>query len=97
MADWTEDELVQVIGEAQRRASVDPEFRQLAVTNTTAALAKITGRQLPANLSFQFHDNSGKTKHFVLPDPIAGIEELSEAELKSAAGGNTTVSGGWGR
>ena len=97
MADWTEDELVQLIGEAQRRASVDPEFRQLAITNTNAALAKITARQLPDNLSFQFHDNSGKTKHFVLPDPISGIEELSEEELQAAAAGTVSVSAGWSR
>jgi hypothetical protein len=95
MADWTDDELMQVVGEVLRRSSVDPEFRELALQDTTSAVAKVTPRKLPGEFAIQFHDNSGETKHFVLPDPIPGIEELSEEELKAAAGGQVNVS--WGR
>ncbi|MGH9916997.1 MAG: hypothetical protein ACRD63_17120 [Pyrinomonadaceae bacterium] len=44
-------------------------------------------KPLPENLAFVFHDNSGVLKHFPLPDPVPGIEELSEEELLAIAGG----------
>jgi hypothetical protein len=95
MADWTDDELMQVVEEVLRRSRIDPEFRELAVRDTKSAVATITPRQLPGEFGIQFHDNSGSTKHIVLPDPIVGIEELSEEDLKAAAGGQINIM--WGR
>ncbi len=95
MADWSNEEFTQVVGEVLRRSSVDPEFRALAVKDPTAAVAKVSPKPLPTGMNLQFHDNAGVTKHVVLPDPIAGIEELSEQELQAVAGGQINVS--WGR
>lgn len=95
MADWTEQELIQVVGEVLRRSTVDPEFRALAQKNPNAAVAKVTTRALPNDFTLQFHENSGSVKHFILPDPVAGIEELSEEDLKAVAGGGFQVA--WGR
>jgi bacteriocin-like protein len=60
-------------------------------------VAKVAPKPLPADVSLQFHDNTGNVKHITLPDPISGIEELSEKELQAVAGGNISVSTGWSR
>jgi bacteriocin-like protein len=97
MADWTEDELNQVVGEVLRRTSIDPEFRALALNEPIAAMGKVASKPLPVNLGVQFHDNSGDIKHITLPDPIPGIEELSEEELQAVAGGSISVTVKWSR
>lgn len=99
MADWTDDELNQVVGEVLRRTSIDPEFRALALKEPANAVGKVASKPLPANFGVQFHDNSGDVKHIALPDPIPGIEELSEEELQAVAGGSVGVSGtvSWSR
>ena len=97
MADWTDDELNQVVGEVLRRTSVDPEFRALALNDPAVAMGKVSPKPLPANLGLQFHDNSGGVKHVPLPDPIPGIEELSEEELQAVAGGSISVTVSWSR
>jgi bacteriocin-like protein len=97
MAEWTNDELNQVVGEVLRRTSIDPEFRALALNEPAQAMDKIASKPLPANLGVQFHDNSGDVKHIALPDPIPGIEELSEEELQAVAGGSIAITVTWSR
>src|ERR1700733_12885342 len=96
MADWSNDEITLLLSEVARRSSVDPEFRDLALTNPAAAIAKVSTRPLPQDLNIKFLDNSGSTKYFPLPDPIPGLEELSEAELLAIAGGGSSERGGVG-
>jgi hypothetical protein len=92
MADWTNNELEQALAEVARRSSVDLDFRTLALTDPLAALAKINSKPLPQDIkSIYFHDNSNGALHMSLPDPIPGIEELTEAELAAAAGAVTSI------
>jgi hypothetical protein len=93
MNEWTNDELTGVLSEIARRSTVDLEFRNLALKNPAAAIAKISTRPLPSSISIQFLDNSGSVKHFPLPDPVSEVEELSEAELAAIAGGDFFVTG----
>lgn len=87
MAEWTNDELQAVVSEVSRRASVDPDFRALAVKDGAAAIQTVAGRSGPANYTFRFVDNSGMEKVIPLIDPVPDLEELSEAELLAVAGG----------
>lgn len=91
MAEWTNEEFTGVLSEVARRSSVDMEFRKLALSDPSTALASVSTKPLPSDVSIQFLDNSGNVKYFPLPDPVADIEELSEAELEAIAGGDWTT------
>ena len=69
----------------------------MALNEPAIAMSKVSSKPLPTDLSVQFHDNSGDVKHIALPDPIPGIEELSEEELQAVAGGSISVSVKWSR
>ena len=88
MLEWTEEEAQRALDEIKKRSATDPEFRALALSNPTAAIAKVNNKNLPAGFQARFIDNSGTVKSFVLPDPIARVEELSDAELEGVAGGD---------
>lgn len=93
MSQWTREELQQALAAVARRATVDSDFRKLAIDNGMKAIAAINPKPLPADLDFRFVDNSGSTKVVALPDPIStSSEELSDAELAHAAGGTATSS-----
>ena len=95
MSQINEQELSAAIREVLKRAVADPSFRQLAVRDGKAAIAKATNKSLPEGLGIQFVDNHGKsTKTIVMPDPIANPEQLTEEELEVAAGGCTVSSCG---
>lgn len=81
------DAIFQVV----RRASVDPEFRSLALKDGNAALAKINPKLAP-DVDLRFLDRGNKnpmrvTLTMVLPD-LAEAGELSEEELRQVAGGS---------
>jgi hypothetical protein len=84
------NELNDAVFQVIRRASVDPEFRKLAVKDGNAALAKISPK-LDANVDLRFLDKSNEqaarmTLTMVLPD-LVETGELSEEELRQVAGG----------
>lgn len=89
-------ERVRILSEVRRRAAVDPEFRQLALTDAAAALAKIATK-VPGGTTYRFVDNSGPVKTIPLPNLIPETEELSDLELEKVAGGTWSVGSAWGR
>jgi len=91
MIDWTQEEADRTLAEIKKRSTTDPEFRALALSKPAAAIAKINSKKLPTGFQVKFIDNSGPVKSFVLPDPIARVEELSDAELEQAAGGDNNI------
>jgi hypothetical protein len=87
-------ELDDAVFQIVRRASVDPEFRALAVKDGNAALAKINPK-LSAGVDLRFLDRTNQnpmrmTLTLVLPD-LAEAGELSEEELRQVAGGASSV------
>lgn len=89
-------ELNEALFQVMRRATVDPEFRNLALKSGNAALDKInpTIKNPP---TVHFHDRSNPnplsvTLELVLPD-LAEAGELSEQELEQVAGGAYHVGG----
>ena len=95
------DNLQEIISEVLHRAGVDPKFRELAIKDSTAAVAKVTSKPLPSDISLKFVDNSGRVKTIPLPNLTSQVtqEDLSDAEIEMVAGGvmanTTSVSGGW--
>ena len=88
MSQTNEQGLSAAIREVLKRAVADPSFRQLAVRDGKAAIAKVTNKSLPEGLAVQFVDNHGKSiKTIVMPDPIVNPQLLTEEELEVAAGG----------
>jgi hypothetical protein len=89
MQQWSIDEAEQAIEQVVKRTMEDADFRQLALRDAHAALAKVNPKPLPAGYSVRFVDNAGASRTFVLPDPIPATAELSDAELEQVAGGFT--------
>jgi len=80
-----EQELNTAIREVLKRSVSDPDFRQLAIKNSSAALEKVGIKNATP---ITFVDNYGKSqKTVVLPDPIGNAESLTEEELERVAGG----------
>jgi hypothetical protein len=102
MQGWSEAEATRTVDEVKRRSLVDPMFRALALSNPSAAMAKVNPKPLPEKVQIrfvergadrdlsQFHQTGGAIT-VILPDLIAEAEELSDAELEKAAGGITII------
>jgi hypothetical protein len=91
MATWTQAEADNTLEEIKKRSMTDPEFRSLAVKDPKGAISKVNPKPLPTGFSVHFVDNSGTGKTIVLPDPVARVEELSDAELEEVAGGDNNI------
>jgi hypothetical protein len=99
--------LEQAIQKAVRLSSLDPLFRALALSNPTAALAKVHLYPVPAGCPVLFVEEgaevsevSPETRVVRLPRPDEGLgDELSDADLDQVAGGSDSsgsgISGGW--
>jgi hypothetical protein len=87
MAEWSEAEAQKTLNEIAKRAQTDPQFRQLALRDSKAAIAKVNSTPLPPGFRVRFVDNAGANVTVVLPDPVGKEGELSDAELEQVAGG----------
>lgn len=87
MSQLSERELNTAIREVLKRAVADKDFRTLAARDGSAAITKVTGKQLPPGTKIEFVDNYNKAnKLIVIPDPITS-GQLAEEELEQVAGG----------
>lgn len=75
------------IQEVLRRASIDSDFRALAIRDGNAAMRAVSQVTPPAGVNFRFVDNSSNSRTYPLPDFRGATEELSESELDQVAGG----------
>src|SRR5438309_2008384 len=92
MSNMNEQELNAATREVLKRAVADKEFRALAARDGSAAIVKVTGKQLPSATKIQFVDNHGKaTKLVVIPDPVTS-GQLAEEELEQVSGGVLALS-----
>ena len=99
MAQWSQDELNRTIDEVKRRSLIDPGFRNLALSNAAAAIAKINPKPLPTGFMMEFTETvtempsttTPRCLTIVLPEVPKEAGELSDAELEQAAGGKTDI------
>ena len=96
MSQWSRDELIRTLSEVKSRSMIDATFRKLAVSEPTAAIARVNPKPLPAGLSITLvdraEDAAGLTQSdsnliIVLPPLIQEADRLSDMELEEAAGG----------
>ncbi len=97
MTAWPRSEAGRTIEEVKRRSAIDSEFRALALSDPTAALAKVNPRPIPEGTvrfvesgTAEQEANNALMIVAVLPDPAMAVEEeLSDEDLEDAAGGST--------
>ncbi len=86
----TSQEAEQAIQVVVKRAQAYREFRQLCLTDPSAAIKKAIGKDIPEGFTLRFVENKGADLTVVLPDPIDVSSELSDADLEQVAGGKAT-------
>ena len=69
------------------KAEDDGEFRARLIADPKAAISAETGTTIPDGFDIVVHEDSATTAHLVLPPS----GELSEAEMKSVAGGMALI------
>jgi len=87
MADWTQQELEELMAKMTKKAMTDAEFRKEVLADATKALEKLAGRPLPEGSSLKCieRDPNYQTT-FVLPD-LMDEEKLDDESLSNVAGG----------
>jgi hypothetical protein len=75
------------------RSATDYDYRQRLLANPSAAISEVTGVPVPADTKIVFLENKADAT-LVLPAPVAGTNEISEAELEVVNGGCTIPTGG---
>jgi hypothetical protein len=87
MAEWTQEEAHKTSQELIKRATTDKAFRELALKDPAAAIAKINPTPLPAGYKIQIVERDHADLTVVVPDFVPNAGELSDAELEQVAGG----------
>ena len=92
---WTQEKINEVYMKVQQTAATDEEFREELLKDSSAAIAKIAGEELPENFKIKVIENDPQyAATFVLPPMVS--DELSDDELDSVAGGFCLIDGACG-
>lgn len=92
MKNWTNEELQEILSAVANRAAIDPAFRALALKDSATAIARVTQKRLPDDITFRFVDNSGPVKTIPLPDMLPeATGELDEDAIEKVSGGTDGV------
>jgi hypothetical protein len=87
---WTQEKINEIYVKVQQLATTDEEFRAELLKDSSAAIAKVAGEELPEGMKFHVIENDpAYNATFVLPDLVG--DELEDAELDSVAGGVSYV------
>jgi hypothetical protein len=73
------------------KASNDPVFRQLCLSDAKAAIKVATGLETPAGLKVRFVDGNDAHLTFVLPGTKSASGELKDEDLEHVSGGDGKV------
>ena len=86
--------LFEIASKVFQKASSDPTFRALALSDGTAAVEQVIGSPLPDGVKIRFVENDGATLTLGLP-PSQTLDELSDRELEAVAGGASSSTDPW--
>lgn len=73
-------------------AEEDPDFRARLIEDPTTVLKQVFGIAIPDDVHVIVHEDDPRTAHLVLP----ASDELTDAQLQQAAGGDFCNGQGWG-
>jgi len=82
----TQEQMFDIGSKVFQKAAINPAFRQLALSDGTAAVEEVIGRPLPDGIRIRFVENDGAYLTLGLP-PARSSDELSDTELEAVAGG----------
>jgi hypothetical protein len=86
MSNWTPHEIESVINQIRNKASVDPEFRELCLSDLNQAVKQLSGKEVPQHFKVDvIEENSDSDYTLVLPRLVSA--ELSDETLETVAGG----------
>lgn len=89
---WTQDKINEIYIKVQQLAATDEEFRQELLKDSTSAIQKIAGEELPEDFKIKVIENDPQyAATFVLP-PMEP-EELDDEVLDQVAGGACLIDG----
>ena len=87
MANWTQQELDELMAKMTKKAMTDAEFRKEVLADATKALEKLAGKALPEGASIKCVEKDPNYQNtLVLPDFI-DEEKLDDESMKKVAGG----------
>jgi hypothetical protein len=99
MSHWNDTRFERVLEEVIKRTALDPEFRQLALSNGRQAVQKFDPAPFPEGMNLEFREGkslanvgfeiSGSNRTVILPDPIWTSGEITDMELADVAGGES--------
>ena len=91
MANWTQQELDELIVKMTKKSMTDAEFRKEVLADANKALEKLAGKPLPEGASIKCVEKDPNYRNtLVLPD-FVDEEKLEEGALSNVAGGNFFV------
>ena len=83
---WTQEKINEIYVKVQQLAVTDEEFRAELLKDSSAAIKKLAGEELPENFKIKVIENDPQyAATFVLP-PMAS-DELGDEDLEAVAGG----------
>lgn len=90
--EWTQEQINEIYVKVQQLASTDEEFRAELLSDSSAAIAKVAGQELPEGFKVKIIENDPQyAATFVLPPMLS--EELEDGELDQVAGGACFIDG----
>jgi hypothetical protein len=101
MSHWNDEKFERVLEEVVKRATIDPEFRQLALSNGRQAVQKFDPAPFPEGMNLEFREGQGMTnigfeisgsnRTVILPDLTWTSSELTDMELADVAGADGCI------
>ncbi len=89
---WTQEKINEIYMKVQRAAVTDEEFRTELLKDSSAAIEKLAGEELPKDFKVKVIENDPQyAATFVLPPMVS--DELNDEELDQVAGGTCFVDG----
>ncbi len=87
MAEWTKEELEELMAKMTKKAMTDAQFRKEVLADATTALEKLAGKPLPEGASLKCIERDPNYQStLVLPD-LLDEERLDDDALSQVAGG----------
>ena len=83
---WSQDEVQKAIAQVSLKASKNADFRKLALSNPSAAVREVVGKDIPTGFKLKLIEGDPQADMTVVI-PELKVAEISDAELEKVAGG----------